>query len=67
MKRPNFYSDGSFIPYKLPQDFRKSLSREACGVCAMYSNRRSYCGVYRTNGVKDNDTCNKWRPRFFKR
>mgnify|MGYP006969457256 FL=1 len=67
VKRGNFYEDGSFIPYPLPQDFRKAKGKEACGNCGMYSEKRSYCGVYYTPGVKDNYICNKWRQRFFKR
>ena len=67
VKRPNFYGNGEAIPYQMPNDFRKSTGKEACGNCGMYSNRRSYCGVYVTPGVKDNYICNKWRPRFFKR
>ena len=45
----------------------RKLNKEACGNCAMYSNRRSFCGVYKTQGVKDTFTCNKWRKRHFKR
>ena len=67
MKRNNFYSDGTFIPYQMPQDFRKSLNKEACGNCGLYSNRRSFYGIYKSQGVKDTFTCNKWRKRFFKR
>ena len=67
MKRNNFYSDGTFIPYQMPQDFRKSLNKEACGNCGLYSNRRSFCGIYKTQGVKDVYVCNQWRQRFFKR
>ena len=67
LKRSNFYPNGEFIPYQMPQDFRKSLNKEACGNCGLYSNRRSFCGMYRTQGVKDVYVCNKWRKRFFKR
>ena len=66
-KRSNFYPSGEFIPYQMPQDFRFSKNKEACGNCAMYSNRRSFCGVYKSQGVKDTFTCNKWRKRFFQR
>lgn len=55
------------IPHSLPEDFRPSIGKEACGNCGMYSNRRSFCGVYQTNRVKDNWICNKWRQRFFQR
>ena len=66
-KRDNFYPDGVFIPYQMPQDFRKSEGRGSCGNCGMYSNRRSFCGTYRTTGVRDTYVCNKWRVRYFKR
>ena len=52
--RNNFYEDGSMIPSVLPEHFRKTTSAEACGNCGMYSNRRSFCGIYRTMNVKDN-------------
>ena len=67
MKRSNFYPNGEFIPYQMPQDFRQALGKEACGNCGMYSLPRNFCGVYRTKGVKDNFVCNKWRKRHFKR
>ena len=67
MKRSSFYPNGEFIPYQMPQDFILSKTKEACGNCAMYSNRRSFCGIYRTQGVKDTFTCNKWRKRYFQR
>ena len=66
-KRGNFYKDGSFIPFSLPQDFRPALGKEACGNCAWYSNARGWCNTYSTKGVKDNYICNKWRVRYFKR
>jgi hypothetical protein len=66
-KRGMFYPDGRMIPYSMPDDFRKALGKDACGNCGMYSNRRSFCGVYQTNEVKDNYVCNKWRERHFKR
>ena len=51
----------------MPQHFRKSKDRRACGNCGLFSNRRGFCGVYKTNGVKDNYVCNQWRKRYFKR
>lgn len=65
--RSNFYPDGTFIPYSLPQDFRQSTTKEACGNCGLYSNRRQFCGKFTTVGVKDNYICNQWRQRYFKR
>ncbi len=65
--RANFYPDGTFIPYQMPPDFRKSLNKKACGNCGLYSNRRGFCGVYRTTGVKDTFVCNQWRESHFKR
>ena len=62
-----FYNDGRFIPPRLPNHFKKSVSKEACGNCGMYSNRRSFCGIHKTDGVRDNYVCNDWRQRFFKR
>ena len=67
MKRSNFYPNGEMIPANLPQDFRKSQGAEACGNCGQYSNRRSFCNIYRAFGVKDIYLCNKWRRRFFTR
>ena len=32
-KRNNFYPDGTFIPYQMPQDFRQSTGRGSCGNC----------------------------------
>ena len=63
----NFYPESTFIPYQMPQDFRQSTVRGSCGNCGMFSNRRSFCGVYRTRGVRDTYVCNKWRERHFKR
>ena len=54
MLKRGFYPDGTFIPYQMPNDFRKSVGKEACGNCGMYSERRSFCGVFQTIGVKDN-------------
>tara|TARA_R110001592_G_scaffold278653_1_gene545943 strand:- start:51 stop:260 length:210 start_codon:yes stop_codon:yes gene_type:complete len=66
-KRSNFYSNGEFIPYQMPQDFRKSTGRGSCGSCGLFSRPRNFCGLYKTQGVKDIYVCNKWRPRHFKR
>jgi len=65
--RKIIYPDGLIIPTSLPDDFRPATGKEACGNCGMYSNRRSYCGIYNTPNVRDNWICNKWRQRFFKR
>ena len=51
----------------MPQDFKKSDNNQACGNCGMYSNRRSYCGVYRAFRIKDIYVCSKWRQRHFTR
>jgi len=68
MKRSNFYPNGEFIPYQMPQDFRQAKRGEgSCGNCGMFSQRNYFCGIYRTRGVKDTYVCNKWRPRHFKR
>ena len=67
MKRSNFYPDGTMIPYRMPDHFKKSTTKSACGNCGMYSNKRSFCGIWKTPEVKDNYTCSKWRVRFFKR
>ena len=48
MKRSNFYPNGEFIPYQMPQDFRPSQGRGSCGNCGMFSERRMFCGVFRT-------------------
>ena len=66
-KRSSFYSNGEFIPYQMPQDFRPSQGRGSCGNCGLYSNKHGFCGVWRTRGVKDTYFCNKWRERHFKR
>jgi hypothetical protein len=39
LKRNNFYPNGEVIDYSLPQSFRKSLTKEACGNCGLYSNQ----------------------------
>jgi|TARA_R100000426_G_scaffold2229_2_gene3664 hypothetical protein len=67
MKRSNFYSNGEMIDFRLPQDFRKSQGREACGNCGMYSNRRSFCNIHKAFHVKDVYVCNQWRERHFQR
>ena len=67
MKRSNFYSNGEMIDFRLPQDFRKSQGRAACGNCGMYSNRRSFCNIHKAFHVKDVYVCNQWRERHFQR
>ena len=52
MKRPNFYPNGEMIDFRLPQDFRKSVGGKACGNCGQYSNKRSFCNIYKSFGVK---------------
>jgi hypothetical protein len=52
IKRPNFYPNGEVIDYSLPQSFHKSLKKEACGNCGLYSNRRSFCGRWGSKFVK---------------
>ena len=66
-KRSNFYANGEFIPYQMPQDFRPATREGSCGSCGLYSQKHNFCGVYKTRGVKDTYVCNKWRPRHFKR
>ena len=67
LKRSNFYENGEIIDYSVPQSFRKSLTKEACGNCGLYSNRRSFCGRFGAKFVKDNYVCTEWRQRYFKR
>ena len=67
MKRSNFYPNGEMIDFRLPQDFRKSVGAEACGNCGQYSNKRSFCNIYKSFGVKDIYVCNQLRRRFFNR
>ena len=55
------------IDFRLTQDFRPSKGRGSCGDCGQYSNRRSFCNIYKAFGVKDIYVCNQWRPRHFKR
>jgi len=66
-KRSNFYPNGEIIDYSLPQSFRLSTTKEACGNCGLYSNKRSFCGRWGSKAVKDNYICDDWRKRFFKR
>lgn len=66
-KRSNFYPNGEIIDYKLPQSFHLSKTKQACGNCGLYSNRRSYCGKWDSKFVKDTYTCHQWRKRFFLR
>ena len=42
--RSNFYPNGHFVPYQLPQSYERSKTKQACGNCGLYSNRRSFCG-----------------------
>ena len=62
-----FYPNGEIIHYSLHESFKKSTTKSACGNCGMYSNKRSYCGIWKAPYVKDNYVCDKWRMRFFKR
>lgn len=66
-KRSNFYPNGEIIDYSLPQSFQLAKSKEACGNCGLYSNRRSFCGRWGSKGVKDTYVCHEWRKRHFKR
>ena len=67
-KRSNFYPNGEIIDFRLPQDFRQSQRGQgSCGSCGQYSNKRSFCNIYKSFGVKDVYVCNKWRPRHFVR
>jgi len=66
-KRSNFYTNGEFVPYQMPQDFRPATREGSCGNCGLYSQKHNFCGVYKTRGVKDTYVCNKWRKRHFKR
>ena len=67
IKRQAFYPNGEMIDFRLPTTFAKSLTKKACGNCAMYSNRRSFCGIFKAYGVKDTYFCHKWRLRYFQR
>tara|TARA_R100000231_G_scaffold13953_2_gene15318 strand:- start:364 stop:570 length:207 start_codon:yes stop_codon:yes gene_type:complete len=66
-KRSLFYFNGEMIPNRMPQDFRKAQGEKACGNCGMYSNRRSYCGVFKEFRVRDIYVCGNWRQRHFQR
>jgi len=67
IKRSNFYPNGEIIDYSLPQSFRKSLSKEVCGSCGLFSERRSFCGRWGAKAVKPSYVCHEWRQRHFKR
>ena len=67
MPRSNFYPNGNMIPYQMPQSYERSKTKQACGNCGLFSNRRSFCGKWRTDNVRDIYTCHEWRQRFFKR
>ena len=70
IKRSNFYPNGEIIDYSLPQmpqDYRPSTGRGSCGSCGLFSQKRYFCGLWRTRGVRDTYVCNKWRQRHFKR
>ena len=60
MARSNFYPNGHFVPYQLPQSYERSKTKQACGNCGLYSNRRSFCGKWRTDHVRDIYTCHEW-------
>ena len=66
-RKSNFYPNGEFIHYTLPDSYALSKTKQSCGNCAMYSNRRSFCGVWKAQAVKDTYICHKWRMRYFKR
>ena len=66
-KRSNFYSNGEFIPYQMPQDYRPATREGSCGNCGLFSNKHGFCGLYKTRAVKDTYVCNKWRKRHFQR
>tara|TARA_Y100001973_G_scaffold32147_1_gene48522 strand:- start:335 stop:544 length:210 start_codon:yes stop_codon:yes gene_type:complete len=66
-KRNNFYPNGEIIDFRLPQHFRKSQGKGSCGNCGQYSNKRAFCNIYKSFGVKDVYVCNQWRPRHFVR
>ena len=67
IKRQAFYSNGEMIDYRLPNTFVRSTTKQGCGNCAMYSNRRGFCNIYKAFGVKDNYVCHRWRLRYFQR
>ena len=67
MARKNFYPNGLAIPYQMPESYMRSITKEACGNCGLYSNKREFCGKWRTPFVRDSYTCHEWRPRHFKR
>jgi hypothetical protein len=45
LKRSNFYPNGEIIDFFLPQSFRKSLTKEACGNCGLYIRRSDVASV----------------------
>ena len=62
-KRNNFYPNGKMIDFRLPQDFRQSQGRGgSCRNCGQYSNKRSFCNIYKSFGAKDVTLVIKWRP-----
>ena len=61
-KRSNFYPNGEIIDFRLPQDFRPSSGRGSCGNCGQYSNKRSFCNIYKSYAWPCQDTC---RSRLF--
>jgi len=66
-KRSNFYPNGEMIDFSLPQSFELSKTKEACGNCGLYSNKRSFCGRWGGKAVKDTYVCHEWRKRHFQR
>ena len=67
IKRQLFYNNGEMIDYRLPETFKLSKTKSACGNCAWFSNRRGFCNIYKSFGVRDNYVCDKWRLRRFNR
>ena len=66
-KRSNFYPNGEMIDFSLPQSFQLSKTKEACGNCGLYSNKRSFCGRWNSKAFKDTYVCHEWRKRHFQR
>ena len=66
IKRQAFYSNGEMIDYRLPNTFVPSTTKQACGNCAMYSNRRGFCNIYKAFGYLNikRRTCNCKRQRI---
>ncbi|BCV07031.1 MAG: hypothetical protein CM15mV150_260 [Caudoviricetes sp.] len=46
-KRSNFYPNGEFIPYQMPQDYRPSQGRGSCGNCGQCSLKEECFAVYK--------------------